>query len=218
MGPSTSAATTVISTPARASAVPDGSSAGTTRSTAPRGATGRTTASGTDGTSTGTGTGSSTSTSTAPVDPRVLPRQLVLPRFGVRADVLPVTSTDGVLAVPGNPQQVGWWVGSPLPGSASGTTVIDGHIDSATAGVGALIHLSDLVPGDHVSIVGSTGRTLDYVVVARRVYVKHAGLPPSLFAPGGPERLLLISCGGPFDFARGSYEDNIAVFATPVAG
>lgn len=155
--------------------------------------------------------------STAATDPRELPRQLLLPRFGIHADVLPVTSTDGVLAVPENPQQVGWWAGSALPGSTSGTTVIDGHIDSATAGVGALIHLSDLVPGDSVSIVGSTGKTIDYRVVARRVYVKHAGLPSSLFAPGGPQRLLLISCGGPFDSDRGSYEDNIVVFATPVA-
>lgn len=217
VGPSTSAATTVIRTPSRSSAVPRRSGAGPTttpsrtgtpRSTAPRTTTGTRT-------TTPVATASRT---TAPVDPRVLPQQLLLPRFGVRADVLPVTSTDGTLAVPENPQQVGWWAGSALPGSPSGTTVIDGHIDSATAGVGALIHLSDLVPGDHVSIVGSTGRTLDYVVVARRVYVKHAGLPPSLFAPGGPERLLLISCGGPFDSARGSYEDNIAVFATPAAG
>ena len=152
-----------------------------------------------------------------PADLRQLPQQLVLPRFGVRADVLPVTSTDGTLAVPENPQQVGWWTGSALPGSATGTTVIDGHIDSATAGVGALIHLSDLAPGDRVSIVGSGGRTLDYDVVARRVYVKNAGLPSSLFTRAGPKRLLLISCGGPFDSARGSYEDNIVVFATPTA-
>lgn len=126
-----------------------------------------------------------------------------------------MTSTNGVLEVPENPQQVGWWAGSALPGSSTGTTVIDGHIDSATAGVGAFIHLSDLVPGDSVSIVGSSGKTLDYDVVARRVYAKNAGLPGSLFAGGGPERLLLISCGGPFDSSRGSYEDNIVVFATP---
>lgn len=131
--------------------------------------------------------------------------------------MLPVTSVNGALTVPDDPQQVGWWVGSALPGSRSGTTVIDGHIDSATAGVGALIHLSDLVPGDRLSIVGSTGKTLDYDVSARRVYAKNAGLPPSLFTAGGPEHLLLISCGGPFDSARGSYEDNIVVFATPSA-
>lgn len=178
----------------------------------------RTTASTAPHTASGIGPHVTAPRTTVAADPRVLPRQLVLPRFGVHADVLAVTSTNGELAVPENPQQVGWWVGSALPGSASGTTVVDGHIDSATEGVGALIHLSDLMPGDHVSIVGSTGKILDYDVVARRVYVKHAGLPASLFAPGGPARLLLISCGGPFDSARGSYEDNIAVFATPSAG
>ena len=154
---------------------------------------------------------------TAPTDARDLPRRLLLPRFGVRADVLTVASTDGTLAVPDDPQQVGWWAGSALPGSAAGTTVLDGHIDSATAGVGALIHLSELGPGDRVEILGSTGRTLRYDVVARRVYAKNVGLPSSLFTRDGPARLLLISCGGPFDAARGSYEDNIVVFATPAA-
>ena len=131
--------------------------------------------------------------------------------------MLPVIADNGALTVPENPQQVGWWVGSALPGSRSGTTVIDGHIDSATRGLGALIHLSDLEPGDSVSIVGDLGATLHYDVVARRVYPKNAGLPSSLFTRNGPARLLLVSCGGPFDASRGSYEDNIVVFATPSA-
>ena len=142
----------------------------------------------------------------------------MLTRLGVRADITFVTSQDGVLQVPENPQQVGWWVGSALPGSSTGTTVLDGHIDSATAGLGAFFQLSALAAGDRVSVVGSSGHALRYVVVARRVYPKNAGLPSSLFTTGGPQRLLLISCGGPFDTSRRSYEDNIVVFAVPATG
>jgi hypothetical protein len=47
------------------------------------------------------------------------------------------------------------------------------------------------------------------------VYVKADGLPPELFSAGGAPRLVLITCGGPFDPTTGSYLDNIVVFAAP---
>ena len=147
---------------------------------------------------------------------RDIPEQIVIPRLNVHADVRPVISRDGVLQVPEEPADVGWWIGSALPGAPSGTVVIDGHIDSATAGVGAFFQLSTLVAGDSVAIIGQRGSLHSYTVVARRVYAKDAGLPPSIFASAAQPRLLLISCGGPFDADRGSYEDNIAVFAVPV--
>jgi len=135
----------------------------------------------------------------------------------VRADVQPVVSHQGVLTVPDDPARVGWWVGSAAPGTSRGTTVIDGHIDSATAGVGAFWHLSALVPGDSVNVVTTTGATVRYRVTARRVYPKSVGLPSTLFTLIGPPTLLLISCGGPFDADSGSYQDNIAVFAVPTS-
>jgi len=47
------------------------------------------------------------------------------------------------------------------------------------------------------------------------VYEKAGGLPADIFAQDGPARLVLISCGGPFDRTAGSYLDNIVVFAVP---
>ena len=143
------------------------------------------------------------------------PELLVLSSLQVTAPVLAVKSSKGILQVPDDPANVGWWVGSALPGSATGTTVIDGHIDSATDGVGALWHLSSLVIGDVVSLQLRNGSTIRYNVVARRVYPKDAGLPQSIFTLSGPPTLVLISCGGPFDTTIKSYEDNIAVFASP---
>jgi sortase (surface protein transpeptidase) len=138
---------------------------------------------------------------------------LELPTLNVRAAVEPVATHEGVLAVPENPASVGWWTGSALPGSASGNTVIDGHIDSAVRGIGALWHLSTLTAGEHIIVTTAT-RQVEYQVVALRVYPKDAGIPATVFATAGPPQLVLISCGGPFDADRGSYQDNIAVFAT----
>ena len=132
------------------------------------------------------------------------------------AQVDPVDSTKGVLAVPDDISRVGWWLHSVPPGARAGSTVIDGHIDSAVAGEGALFHLGQLNPGDPVSVTTGSGQTIRYRVQARRVYVKEQGLPADLFDQQGPARLVIISCGGPFDSSIRSYEDNIAIFATPI--
>ena len=96
-------------------------------------------------------------------------------------------------------------------GAATGGTVIAGHLDSAVAGEGALFHLADLRPGDPIHITTGSGTVVRYQVQARRVYVKADGLPAEIFDQQIPGRLVLISCGGPFDAAARSDEDNIVV-------
>lgn len=140
---------------------------------------------------------------------------LRLPTLHVTANAHEVVTTHGVLQVPDNPLDVGWWTGSPLPGSAQGATIIDGHIDSARTGPGALAHVAQLRPADPIEVVLPNGHILTYLVTARRVFVKSAGLPPSLFTAAGPPHLTVISCGGPFDSNSRSYEDNIVTLATP---
>ena len=143
------------------------------------------------------------------------PGWLVLPTLGVRAHIRDVVTTDGVLGVPDNPAEVGWWTGSVPAGSSTGSTVIDGHVDSAVTGEGALFHLTDLALGDRIFVTTTTGRVVPYRVTGRRVYVKHQGLPADLFVTTGPPRLVLITCGGPFDATTRNYQDNIVIFATP---
>lgn len=129
--------------------------------------------------------------------------------------VQPVDSVNGVLQVPHDVSRVGWWRRSAPPGSATGTTVIVGHIDSATSAPGALFHLVGVDPGDTVTITTTTGATLHYRVQARRVYLKSRGLPAEMFTQEGPPRLVIISCGGSFDPTEQGYPDNIAIYATP---
>lgn len=143
------------------------------------------------------------------------PVQLELPALGVRAHVQHVVTTDGVLGVPDNPADVGWWTGSAPAGSSTGSTVIDGHVDAAATGPGALFHLTDLAAGDRILVTTTTGLVVRYRVTGRRVFVKHQGLPADLFVTTGAARLVLITCGGPFDSATRSYQDNIVILGTP---
>ncbi len=144
-----------------------------------------------------------------------IPTAVDLPTLGVHADVLPVGITAGELDVPTDPTDVGWWTGSVAAGSPAGATVIDGHVDSAELGVGALYRLTDLAIGDTISVTVAGGGTITYRVNERRSYNKSEGLPAAIFGIDGAPRLVLITCGGTFDKATGSYESNVAVFASP---
>jgi len=114
--------------------------------------------------------------------------------------------------VPANPGVLGWWQDGAEPGASVGRVVIDGHVDSATAGAGALFHLDSLAPGDAVQVATSSA-VLGYRVVARGVYDK-GRLPPGLFRSSAPS-LVLITCGGPFDQVTRHYADNVVVYAVP---
>ena len=78
---------------------------------------------------------------------------------------------------------------------------------------GALFGLAELKAGDRVSVSDARGRDWTYRVYARQVYRKHQGLPAALFSTTGPARLVLITCGGPFNSVARSYQDNIVVCA-----
>jgi sortase (surface protein transpeptidase) len=140
--------------------------------------------------------------------------QLAIPRLGVTSERIDEVGTkNGVLDVPLDPHVLGWWTGGATPGSGAGSVVIDGHINYNGVS-GTLSVLPQLRVGDTVQLTNG-GHTLPYRVSAVRTYDKAAGLPVELFARTGSERLVLITCGGPFDASTGNYEDNIVAFATP---
>jgi hypothetical protein len=144
------------------------------------------------------------------------PVELALPAQNVRAPVVAVpTGPEGELHVPDQPSTVGWWSPSALAGSGTGTTVLAGHVDSFVGGWGALAVLRHVAAGEEVVLRGADGRVVGYRVTARRQYAK-TELPPEVFAAGGPPRLVLITCGGPFDRRTRHYADNVVVFAEPV--
>lgn len=158
------------------------------------------------------GVGSSRQAAVAPPPPV----RLRLPRLHVDAQVLPVSvGAKGLLGVPDNPRQLGWWSRSARPGMPSGSVVIDGHVDSAALGLGALFRLREARPGDDVVLTNAAGRSTRYTVVARRSYPKTSLPVAEVFAADVSSRLVLLTCGGPFDQATRHYADNVVVYAVP---
>jgi hypothetical protein len=142
------------------------------------------------------------------------PQRLVLPPLRVDAPIIPVeTLPSGGLAVPDNPEVLGWWQGGAHPGTGQGTVVIDGHVDTAADGPGALFHLRKLRPGDPV-VLNTDHGPQRYLIAALRSYPK-ADLPAEVFARHGQPRLVIITCGGAFDEKTRQYADNIVAYAVP---
>ena len=144
-----------------------------------------------------------------------VPVAVALPDRDVGAPVVPTaTAPDGALAVPDPPTTVGWWSPGALAGAASGTTVLVGHVDSAASGPGTFAVLRDVAVGERVCCAAPTGaRSPTGSTAAGRL--GKADLPADLFAPGGPPRLALVTCGGRFDRATRHYTDNVVVYAVP---
>jgi len=144
-----------------------------------------------------------------------VPQRLTLPG---RADaaVQPAETVDGVLRVPENVRHVGWWDGSAYAGEAFGTTVVAGHVDSATEGVGFFARLLKIKIGDVITVEGESHR-LRYRVTSVQTVAKQALATDSqAFEQTGDHRLVLITCTGTFRQDRGGYSSNLVVIGKPL--
>jgi sortase (surface protein transpeptidase) len=70
--------------------------------------------------------------------------------------------------------------------------------------------------GDIVEVAVADGKTFEYRVISARRMLK-ADLPLDIWSQTGQPRLVLVTCGGPFDSSLGRYRDNIVVTAVPAS-
>ncbi|MFF7275090.1 sortase domain-bontaining protein [Streptomyces griseorubiginosus] len=142
------------------------------------------------------------------------PSSLSLPRLGVRAVIEAVgVSADGQAEVPEDPQRVGWYRFSPAPGSAEGSSVVVGHVDSDGRGLGVLVALNDVRRGDRVVVARKDGKRVAYRVASRRTVSKKDLAASGAFRRDGPAVLTLITCTGPYRPDEGGYQNNLVVTA-----
>ena len=156
---------------------------------------------------------------------------------GVTAEITAnALTTSGALFVPPDPRVLSWASQDAAPGSSHGTAIVTGHVNYVIGG--NLVHggLSDLAEygtnniGQTFTVVLADQRKLTYQITAAAEYSKdQLSTRPELrkilydqesaFGHQGASRsgrLLLVSCGGPFDNATGNYQDNIFLYALPV--
>jgi hypothetical protein len=148
--------------------------------------------------------------------PVAAPIRLDVPDVGIDAPVDPVGVTpDGALQLPDDVHRVGWYRYGPAPGRSHGSAVLAGHVDSWDQGLGALGRLRSVEPGRRIAVTDAAGQVTRWRVVTRRLVVKQQLPLRELFTRAGPPRLVLLTCGGPFDAGLRSYLDNLVVVAVP---
>ena len=143
-----------------------------------------------------------------------VPEQVTLPG-GDSADVHTSSTVDGELVVPEDVDHLGWWDGSASVGEAFGSTVIAGHVDSATGGVGYFARLLSIRKGERVTVHADEHRLTYRVVSVRSVSQGALATTSAAFDQKGEHRLVLITCTGTFRPGRG-YDKNLVVIGEPL--
>ena len=144
-----------------------------------------------------------------------IPELLSLPGHA-DAPVVPAQTVNGVLRVPENVQHVGWWDGSAYAGDPFGSTVIAGHVDSASDGIGFFARLLKIKVGDRVTVRAGAHHQ-SYRIIAVQTVAKHALAADSrAFEQTGDHRLVLITCTGTYHRDRGGYDTNLVVIGRPL--
>jgi predicted outer membrane protein len=144
------------------------------------------------------------------------PIRLAVPGI-VNAPVVPVaTGRDGQLQVPKPATTVGWWAAGGAPGSAGGTVLLVGHVDSAREGRGVFAALREVKVGAKVAVTAGDGVVHRYRIVARRTY-RQDDLPTDLFRGSSKPKLALVTCTRSFDASKRRYSHNLVLYGVPLA-
>ncbi|MGK5519508.1 class F sortase [Micromonospora sp. URMC 107] len=147
---------------------------------------------------------------------RSAPTTIAIPRIGVDAAIMPLgTNPDGTVQVPPleRAQLAGWYEPGPSPGEI-GNAVIVGHVDSAAIGPAVFFSLGALQPGDTITVTRQDGQQATFTVESVKAYPKTEFPTEQVYGPSNRPGLRVVTCGGTFDEAAGSYPDNVVVFAS----
>jgi hypothetical protein len=138
------------------------------------------------------------------------PFWISIPEAGVESPVDGLGSTRKGLAVPES-GRAGWWDGGPRPGEA-GRAVIVGHLDSR-GGPDVFARVPKLDRGDAIVVRDQAGESHRYAVVGVTRVRKSRFPTGDVYGAAPRPVLVLVTCGGPWDSARGHYRDNVLVYA-----
>jgi LPXTG-site transpeptidase (sortase) family protein len=155
-----------------------------------------------------------TTTAPPPLDPGD-PVRVTIPAIGVDAPLVPVgLRADGAMETP-DFGHAAWYRPGPRPGEP-GPAVLVAHVDARDKGPDVFNRLRDLRPGDQVTVHYSESvRTFTVTDTERAA---KTALPTTRIWPSTTDPVLrLITCGGAFDRAAGSYLDNVIVYADRLA-
>lgn len=148
--------------------------------------------------------------------PTTAPARIQYPRLGAELPISPTgVADDGQMEIPADAAEAAWYRYGPAPGAGAGSAVIAAHSGSEATPEGPLYAIRNARAGDEVTVIDQDGTAHVYEVTSVEQLGKNGLDFSPYFTRAGPERLVLITCGGQWLPERGSYADNIIVVAEP---
>lgn len=151
----------------------------------------------------------------APLPPS-RPVSVNIPSLGVSASTLDLgLLPDRTLSTPPDGTGIGWYTGSPTPGTR-GPSILAAHV-TWDRQPGVFFRLAELRPGDRVEVERQDGRiavfAIDRVVSHPKDEFPTAEVYDGTLPYAG---LRLITCAGEFDERTKRYHDNVIAYASLV--
>jgi hypothetical protein len=144
------------------------------------------------------------------------PVRVQIPAIGVDSPLMDLgLQDDGTMQVPAEGFPAGWFTGAPTPGEL-GPAVLAGHVDWGGS-PGVFYGLRNVVAGNEITVSRADGSTALFRVSEVGQYSKDTFPTGAVYGDLDHAGLRVITCGGAFDHAAHSYEDNTVVFADLVA-
>lgn len=148
------------------------------------------------------------------------PVSISIPSIGISSvNLAPENDHNGVLGTPRVQSGWGWWYGGALPGESQATPLLAGHINLVAHGSSSAEKIWNLSPGALATVYGASGRSRSYVAISLQSYPKStlSEMATTLLSTTGPERLVIMTCGGTYNSASGKWSSSVVAVFVPVS-
>lgn len=149
----------------------------------------------------------------------VLPVAIRIDAAQVDAPIEEQEIINGVMQNPSGPFVVSWYKETGRLGE-SNNIVVAGHLDYYDVAEAVFYHVGGLQEGDTIDVLGMDDQIYTYEVEWVRPFTVDELTPEiiqdEIVGRTPVESITLITCGGPFDFQSGEYEERTVIRATRV--
>lgn len=144
------------------------------------------------------------------------PVHLVVADVGIDMDVTDVgLLPDGTLQIPDSASIAGWYRAMAAPGEDDGIALFAAHVDDPR-GLGPFGSLRNIKEGAEVDVALEDGATVTYQVSAVEETSKDTVDFERILDGSLGHHLVMVTCGGEFDWNTRHYENNVIVWAERV--
>ncbi|MBX3071649.1 MAG: class F sortase [Thermomicrobiales bacterium] len=149
----------------------------------------------------------------------VLPVAIRIESVDIDAAVEQQQIVDGVMLDPSGPFIVSWYQETGRLGEDN-NMVMAGHLDYWDVGEAVFYNIGQVEPGDIIQVLGKDDQIYEFEIDWVKNFTVDDLTPEviqsEIVGPTNVETITLITCGGPFDYQAGEYQERMVVRGTRI--